>query len=54
MKQEIKWFDRKFNFDHLKGTFPSIFERLDGLIVRLEYKLESIPAHHLHVQLDGK
>jgi uncharacterized damage-inducible protein DinB len=54
MKQEIKWFDRKFYFDHLNGSFPSIFERLDGLIVRLDHKLESIPVDHLHIQLAGK
>ena len=54
MKQEKNWFDRKFQFDHLNGTFPSIYERLNGLTVRLEYKLESIPTEHLHVKLENK
>ncbi len=54
MEQSLKWFDRKFDFDHLKGTFPSIYERLGGLLVRLENKLESIPAEHFHVKLDEK
>ncbi len=54
MKQEIRWFDRKFEFDHLKGTYPSIYERLSGLLIRLEHKLESIPVEHLHIQPDGK
>lgn len=54
MKQTILWFDRKFAFDHLKGTFPSIYERLDGLMLRLEHKLESIPEEEQQVKIDGK
>lgn len=54
MEQTILWFDRKFSFDHLKGTFPSIYERLDGLILRLGHKLKSIPPTQLEVKLDGK
>lgn len=54
MKQETRWFDRKFSFDHLHGTFPSIYERLDGLLVRLESKLETIPTPHLHVRPNNK
>ncbi len=54
MEQTILWFDRKFSFDHLKGTFPSIYERLDGLLLRLEHKLASIPPAQLKVKPDGK
>lgn len=54
MEQTILWFDRKFEFDHLKGTFPSIYERLDGLMVRLRHKLGTIPAEHLTQKLDNK
>ena len=54
MEQKILWFDRQFNFDHLKGTFPSIYERLAGLMVRLEHKLASIPASQLSVRLNQK
>lgn len=54
MEQTIFWFDRKFAFDHLKGTFPSVYERLDGLLLRLEHKLSSIPDEHLETKIDGK
>ncbi|MCE7993548.1 MAG: DinB family protein [Roseivirga sp.] len=54
MKQTILWFDRKFAFDHLKGTFPSIYERLDGLMLRLEHKLRAIAREHQQVKIDGK
>ena len=54
MKQKILWFDRQFNFDHLKGTFPSIYERLAGLMVRLEHKLASIPEAQLSVKFNQK
>ena len=54
MEQKILWFDRQFNFDHLKGTFPSIYERLAGLMVRLEHKLASIPESQLSVKLNQK
>lgn len=54
MEQTILWFDRKFSFDHLKGTFPSIYERLDGLMLRLDHKLSNIPEEQLSVKIDGK
>jgi uncharacterized damage-inducible protein DinB len=37
--QQIKWFERKFNFDNSHLTFPSILERLEGAPLRLEHKL---------------
>lgn len=43
MKQ-IKWFDRKFNFDIEQNIFPSILERLSGTPLRLEEKLKSIKS----------
>lgn len=54
MEQTILWFDRKFAFDHLKGTFPSIYERLDGLLLRLEHKLSTIPSEQLETKVDGR
>ncbi|GAB5527267.1 MAG: hypothetical protein Roseis2KO_51390 [Roseivirga sp.] len=54
MEQATLWFDRKFAFDHLKGTFPSIYERLDGLLLRLEHKLSSIPVAHLETKIEGR
>ena len=40
--QQIKWFDRKFNFDTDQNIFPSIIERLSDAPLRLEHKLRSI------------
>ena len=41
---QVKWFDRKFNFDATQNIFPSIIERLSGTPLRLEEKFRSIPA----------
>ena len=40
--QQIKWFERKFNFDSEQNIFPSIIERLTDAPLRLEHKLRSI------------
>jgi len=41
---QIKWFDRKFNFDATQNIFPAILERLSGTPLRLEQKFSSIPT----------
>src|SRR6187402_2349329 len=46
MKQ-VKWFDRKFNFDQTQNTFPGILERLAGTAVRLEDKVKDLPEEVL-------
>lgn len=46
MKQ-IKWFDRKFDFASEQNIFPAILERLEGTVVRLNHKLNSIPEEQL-------
>lgn len=40
--QQIKWFDRKFNFEASQNIFPSIIERLSGTPLRLEHKINLI------------
>jgi len=40
--QQVKWFDRKFDFDFNENIFPSIFERLAGTPARLEEKIAGI------------
>jgi uncharacterized damage-inducible protein DinB len=40
--QQIKWFDRKFNFEASQNIFPSIIERLSGTPLRLEHKIKLI------------
>lgn len=41
--QQIKWFERKFDFSYEQNIFPSIIERLEGSPIRLEYKIKQIP-----------
>jgi hypothetical protein len=41
--EQVKWFDRKFNFDIKQNIFPSIIERLWGTPLRLQEKLKSVP-----------
>ncbi len=52
MKQ-VKWFERKFNFEFSQNIFPSILERLSGTPVRLEKKLSLLPRDILSVRLDN-
>jgi uncharacterized damage-inducible protein DinB len=40
--QQVKWFERTFNFDTNQNIFPSILERLSGTILRLENKIKLI------------
>ena len=42
--EQVKWFDRNFNFEFTENIFPSILERLAGTPVRLEEKFKSIPS----------
>ena len=41
--QQIRWFDRRFDFDSNQNIFPVIVERLRGTPVRLEEKLAVLP-----------
>lgn len=52
--QQIKWFNREFNFTSDQNIFPLIIERLSGTPVRLEEKITSLPADILTTRLDGK
>ena len=51
--QQIKWFQRNFNFDFAQNIFPSIIERLAGTPVRLEEKFKFIPPAILSVKING-
>ena len=48
---DMRWFDRKFNFENLEGTFPSILERLEGTPLRLKHKIQTIPPEHYQVSV---
>lgn len=47
--QQIKWFERKFNFSFQQNIFPSIIDRLEGSIARLKTKIEQIPSELLEI-----
>lgn len=51
--QQIKWFDRKFNFDTDQNIFPSIIERLSDTPLRLENKLRSIRPEILEEKINN-
>ena len=53
MKQ-TKWFERTFDFSFQQNIFPSIIERLSGTYVRLESKIEDIPADLLEIKPNEK
>ena len=52
--QQIKWFERKFDFSFEQNIFPSIIERLDGTLIRLKSKIRQIPPKLLEIKPDGK
>lgn len=48
--QQIKWFERRFDFAFKQNIFPSIIERLDGTSIRLKTKIEQIPLELLEIK----
>ncbi len=52
--QQIKWFERKFDFSFQQNIFPSIVERLDGTLIRLKAKIEEAPSELLEIKPDKK
>src|SRR4051794_6486370 len=42
--EQIKWFDRKFDFSTNSNIFPIILERLSATPLRLEEKFQSMPT----------
>ncbi len=40
------WFERKFSFADLEGTFPTILERLKDAPMRYENKIHNTPKDH--------
>jgi len=51
--QQVKWFDRKFDFTHDQNIFPSIVERLKGTPVGLEEKLRYISPDLLERRIEN-
>lgn len=54
MVEQIKWIERKFNFDFQVGVFPCIVERLRGTPLRVESLTSSLSEDQLTVKPDGK
>ena len=52
--EQIKWFDRKFDFAAEQNIFPGIIERLEGTPLRLQNKIKDISLNHLTNKLDDK
>ena len=52
--QQIKWFERKFDFSFEQNVFPSIIERLEGTSIRLKAKIEQIPSNLIEIKQDRK
>ena len=50
--QQVKWFNRSFDFSSNQNIFPSIIERLAGTPARVEEKFTSIPSEFLSVRID--
>jgi uncharacterized damage-inducible protein DinB len=51
--QQVKWFERNFDFTAKQNTFSSIIERLAGTPARLEEKFKSLPPDVLTLQIDN-
>ncbi len=51
--EQVKWFNRDFDFSSTQNTFPSIIERLAGTPARLEEKFRLMPPGLLTVRIDG-
>lgn len=52
--EQIRWFERKFDFSFQQNIFPSIIERLSGTYVRLKSKIEDTPSDLLEIRLNEK
>ena len=51
--QQVKWFERKFDFSDTQNIFPSIIERLEGTALRLKHKMNTIPASILETRVNN-
>lgn len=48
--EQIRWFERKFDFSFQQNIFPSVIERLSGTYVRLTSKIEGTPSDLLEIK----
>ncbi|MEP6595332.1 MAG: DinB family protein [Ginsengibacter sp.] len=52
--EQVKWFDRNFNFTSEQNIFPSIIDRLEGTIVRLKYRVKNASTEILKNKPNGR
>ncbi|MEL7005617.1 MAG: DinB family protein [Bacteroidota bacterium] len=52
--EQIRWFERKFDFSFQQNIFPSIIERLSGTHLRLKSKIEGTPSDLLEIKPNEK
>ena len=50
---QVKWFERNFDFNVTDEVFPSVLERLQSTPIRLEEKCKAIPTNFLSVSISG-
>lgn len=53
-QNRLRWFDRRFGFAFEAETYPSILERLEGLVPRLRWKLERMEGVDLRARISGE
>ena len=51
--QQVKWFDRKFNFDTNDNIFPSLMVRLEGTPIRLRHYISELDSTVAEVKPAG-
>ncbi|MEM7484824.1 MAG: DinB family protein [Bacteroidota bacterium] len=52
--EQIKWFDRKFDFSFDQNIFPSIIERMKGIPMRLTSAVKEVALDLLESKPDNK
>lgn len=52
--EQVKWFERKFDFNYSQNIFPAIIERLAGTPIRLQAKVLELEKAVLEAKPDGK
>ncbi|QMU28586.1 DinB family protein [Adhaeribacter radiodurans] len=51
--EQVKWFERDFQYNINQNIFPAIMERLAGTPIRLEEKLKAIPENILSKKVNN-
>ncbi|EGJ33146.1 hypothetical protein LYNGBM3L_50810 [Moorena producens 3L] len=52
--EQIRWFDRKFEFSGDESTFPGLLERLEGTPIRVANKLRAVSESLLTSKVNEK